>query len=222
MISVLIPARNEEETIGRTLDSLPRGGVAPLVIGNDCTDKTLEIADSFGAETIEVSERGKILAIQNGLKYLGNRAVEPFIILDADTRPISDRWAEVMSGRLREGKSPSMIAGPAIFWDNIDFFSGIYHSFMPTYRARRLGNIHLQGCNLAFRLPSITVIDEIIQLENYFGPGDEGLLAKVVSGNGGTVEQTLDPRAAVLTDGHRLSSFIRSNKGKPSFQESYT
>lgn len=52
--SIIIPARNEEKFIGRCLDSLAAaagpfpGKVEIIVILNRCTDKTEEIAKSYG------------------------------------------------------------------------------------------------------------------------------------------------------------------------------
>ncbi|HLG92277.1 MAG TPA: glycosyltransferase family 2 protein [Acidimicrobiales bacterium] len=86
MISVIIPAHNEEQLIGRCLDALLRSGPSPIeiiVVCNGCQDRTAEVARSYGrpVSVIETSEPGKAQALN-----LGDRAAQGFprVFLDAD------------------------------------------------------------------------------------------------------------------------------------------
>ncbi|HMF10307.1 MAG TPA: glycosyltransferase, partial [Thermoanaerobaculia bacterium] len=69
---VIMPARNEAESIGPTIqrirEALP--GVAILVVSDDSTDRTAEIAESAGATVVRLAHRlGYGGAVQTGFKY---------------------------------------------------------------------------------------------------------------------------------------------------------
>ena len=90
-IAVLIPAHNEQQGIGATLDSL-RAQLEPgdriIVIADNCEDNTAAIARSYGAIAIERTDtvkRGKSYALDFGMRYLEeNQPPETVIIVDAD------------------------------------------------------------------------------------------------------------------------------------------
>jgi cellulose synthase/poly-beta-1,6-N-acetylglucosamine synthase-like glycosyltransferase len=75
-VAVLIPAHNEEAVLGATLATLlptmPTGGRV-VVVADNCSDRTAEIARSFGAEAAERTDalkRGKGFALDFGIQYL--------------------------------------------------------------------------------------------------------------------------------------------------------
>jgi glycosyltransferase involved in cell wall biosynthesis len=60
-IAAVIPARNEELHIGKTLSALLKQDVAPnkiIVINDGSTDSTEKVASSMGAEVINITDRG--------------------------------------------------------------------------------------------------------------------------------------------------------------------
>lgn len=89
-IAVLVPAHNEASGIGQTLKTivpqlLPTDRL--VVIADNCTDNTAEIARSCGAIAIErhdTTKRGKGYALDYGLKFLSVAPPEVVIIIDAD------------------------------------------------------------------------------------------------------------------------------------------
>jgi cellulose synthase/poly-beta-1,6-N-acetylglucosamine synthase-like glycosyltransferase len=91
-VVVLIPAHNEEEVIADTISSvLPHLGVEDsiLVIADNCSDQTQQVAENLGVETVpreNFEEIGKGFAIDFGISYLSkiNKSFEVLIILDAD------------------------------------------------------------------------------------------------------------------------------------------
>ncbi len=72
MISVIIPAHNEAQVIGRCLDGLLEGidpgGLEVIVACNGCTDDTAEIAGAYGppVRVIDVPRASKIAALNAG------------------------------------------------------------------------------------------------------------------------------------------------------------
>src|SRR6266568_4712325 len=88
---VIIPAYNEERNIARLLSVLPADLVEPIVAVNGSTDKTAEIAESFDVKVYDIPEQGKVPAIQYVLHHLGDRALDPLLVLDADNIPLFPR-----------------------------------------------------------------------------------------------------------------------------------
>ncbi|MCA9211504.1 MAG: glycosyltransferase family 2 protein [Planctomycetales bacterium] len=89
-VTVLIPAHNEELGIARTLTSLTEDAGANakiLVVADNCSDKTAEIARLAGADVVERfndQHRGKGFALEFGLQHLADDPPDVVIIVDAD------------------------------------------------------------------------------------------------------------------------------------------
>ena len=91
-LAVLIPAHNEEVGIVRTIESIrPQLNESDrlLVIADNCTDATAQVARVAGAEVLErmdATNRGKGFALAYGMEHL---AVDPptvLAVIDADMR----------------------------------------------------------------------------------------------------------------------------------------
>jgi len=92
-LSVVIPAFNEEDYITGTLKSLERQSLRSfevIVVANGCTDRTADIARSFSATTIELSESNTSKARNKGAEAA---STDRLVFLDADTR-LSDNVLE--------------------------------------------------------------------------------------------------------------------------------
>jgi len=91
-LAVLVPAHNESVSILPTLADIlaeigPRDRL--LVVADNCSDDTAEVARSAGAEVIERRDdenRGKGHALDYGIRHLSGAAPEVVIIVDADCR----------------------------------------------------------------------------------------------------------------------------------------
>ncbi|MCP3730825.1 glycosyltransferase family 2 protein [Sphingomonas sp. MG17] len=91
--TILIPAHDEERAIRATLDQI-RAVAGPrfhtLVVADNCSDATAQIARAAGVEVIErhdVDHRGKGFALAFGRERLAASPPDCVIILDADTSP---------------------------------------------------------------------------------------------------------------------------------------
>lgn len=87
-VSIIFPALNEEETIGKVIDEVPMEEmqgkgyrVEIIVVDNGSTDKTREIAESKGARVITEPRRGKGRAIRTAFESVSGDYV---FMLDAD------------------------------------------------------------------------------------------------------------------------------------------
>lgn len=111
MISVIIPAYNEEENIKTVIDICKRNKDVSeiIVVNNLSTDRTEEIALKEGAKVVFCDKQGKGYAMEVGIKEAKNECI---VFLDAD---ISDYSHDVVS----------QLAKP-ILSDNIDFVKATF------------------------------------------------------------------------------------------------
>jgi glycosyltransferase involved in cell wall biosynthesis len=87
-VSVVLPALNEEEAIGKVIDEIPFEELKSkgyqteiIVVNNGSTDKTAEIAAAHGAKVLDEPNRGKGRAIRTGFGAVSGDFV---FMLDSD------------------------------------------------------------------------------------------------------------------------------------------
>jgi len=91
-VAVLVPAHNEGTGLIPTLTDIKaqmNESDRLVVVADNCTDKTAEIAAATGAEVIvrnDPARRGKAYALAWGLRHLGIDPPDTVIIIDADCR----------------------------------------------------------------------------------------------------------------------------------------
>lgn len=67
-VSVVIPCYNEEKNIGKVINSIPKGVFEIIVVDNNSTDKTSEIARKMGAKVVREERKGYGFALKKGIK----------------------------------------------------------------------------------------------------------------------------------------------------------
>jgi len=87
-VCVILPALNEEETIGKVIEEVPRGvleqkgyRVNVLVVDGNSTDLTREVAHDMGAEVIIEARPGKGRAMKTAFQHVQADFV---VMMDAD------------------------------------------------------------------------------------------------------------------------------------------
>lgn len=86
-ISVIIPAFNEENSVGKVIADLPHDILEEvIVVNNNSNDRTSEVADQAGATVLNEPIPGYGRACLKGINYLAGKAEAPDIVvfLDAD------------------------------------------------------------------------------------------------------------------------------------------
>lgn len=171
-MSIIIPAHNEEAVIGRCLQSLLRGArdneLEIIVACNGCTDRTAEIAASFGDQVlvVETATSSKIAALN-----LGDRAATGFprFYLDADV-VITIEALRRTASLLRSGTC--LAASPSIEWDlrRSNWFVWAFYSVweqQPYFDNGRLGAglyaVSEEGHARLGEFPPITADDEYVR-----------------------------------------------------------
>ena len=129
-ISVIIPTRNEGLAIGRVLADIPADlGTEVLVVDNDSTDGTPEIAASMGARVIREPRRGYGRACLTGLANASAPDVVVFLDGDHSDRPaelplligpIVDGHADIAIGsRLANPLTPGALPWHSVFGNRL-------------------------------------------------------------------------------------------------------
>lgn len=171
-VSIVIPARNEEANLGRTLgalfDQAPAGvELEVLVVDDGSTDDTVAVACGAGARVILLGPRN-LGGSPGAARNRGARAAtgDPIVFLDADCEPAAG-WLEAiiaahMAGERVVGGSLDVPAGmPATA--RCDHYCGSYHvhpdlpaAYVPNHTPANLSvrrKVFLATAGFAERLP---------------------------------------------------------------------
>ena len=133
LISVVIPAHNEEDYIPACLEAVKRAasvlpdagpdGVETVVVANRCTDRTAEIAAGFGAKVVENDARS-IAQVRNA----GVRASRGGIVVTVDADSVmSEKALREVREMLESGRFIG--GGTPVRFDRMSagiFFSAMY------------------------------------------------------------------------------------------------
>jgi glycosyltransferase involved in cell wall biosynthesis len=135
VIDVLIPALNEQESIGKVLAAIPSDWVRRVVVvDNGSTDQTAIIAREHGAQVVFEPQRGYGAACLAGLEYLSGDSPDIVTFLDADfsdrpeelprlIAPIIDDDVDLVIGSRTIGQSePGALLPQAVFGNKLACF----------------------------------------------------------------------------------------------------
>jgi 4,4'-diaponeurosporenoate glycosyltransferase len=115
-VSIIIPARNESENIGRLLTSLLQLEKPPheiIVVDDGSEDHTYQLAESYGVRVIKAGDKppgwaGKTWASDVGARHATG---EVLLFTDADTRHLPDSLRRAVAFLAR--KNADMISSPS-------------------------------------------------------------------------------------------------------------
>lgn len=209
MVSVIIPAFNEEKTIGETLESLVKqkykGKFEVVVIDNNSTDNTVKVIKEFSKKLplriVNEKKQGRGAAKARGAKEARGNVLA---YLDADSRAYSN-WLSVIDESFTDTKTMA-ITGP---WEVYDLPDGFTKWFLHNFQEEAmlpvtlyLGHPDLNGMNMAIRAD---VYDKTGGFNTNLNIHDDFDLAKRIK-KVGKVKYVKDMR--VLTSGRRYKNGI--------------
>jgi glycosyltransferase involved in cell wall biosynthesis len=82
--AVIIPAHNEEQSIGKVVGDIPEDIAEVVVINNCSSDKTVEVARAAGATVLNENVLGYGAACLKGINYLIDKEFDIVVFLDGD------------------------------------------------------------------------------------------------------------------------------------------
>lgn len=137
---IIIPTLNEQDGISKTLFNMPEQLIGKTIIVDSSTDKTPEIAKSFGTKVIYEPRRGYGRALQTGLE---NSVSEIVVYIDADytydpreimtvVNPILNGKYDVVLGTRLRGKMLSGAMSSFKIFGNL-MLSSIFSVFFLKY-----------------------------------------------------------------------------------------
>lgn|SRR5574343_55407 len=84
-VDVIIPAYNEERSIGKVVHDLPKDLIREVVVvNNNSTDNTVQVALEAGAHVVTENKRGYGAACLKGIDYILKKQLPPDVILFID------------------------------------------------------------------------------------------------------------------------------------------
>lgn len=113
--SVVVPCYNEADYVAETVLSLQnqtyRGQYEIVVVDNNCTDNTAEVARGLGARVVAETNRGVCWARQRGTTDATGDVV---ISADADTR-YAPQWLEKIDRHFSSDEGVVAVVGPCVY-----------------------------------------------------------------------------------------------------------
>ncbi len=102
-IDVIMPALDEEKSVGKVIEALPGKWVRRVVVvDNGSTDATAQIARDHGAEVVAEPQRGYGKACLTGLEHLRRDPPDIVVFLDADFSDHPEELPRVVAPILTE------------------------------------------------------------------------------------------------------------------------
>lgn len=128
-IKVIIPAYNEEASIGHVIHDIPSIVSEIIVVSNNSTDTTETVAKNAGATVLSEERKGYGYACLKGMDYIANHSetTDIVVFLDGDysdypeeltkivTPIINDDFDFVVGARIAETREQGSMTMPQIF-----------------------------------------------------------------------------------------------------------
>lgn len=152
-ISVVVAAYNEEEDLPKCLEAItaqdfPKEEYELIVVDNNSTDKTADIAKNFGARVVSETKQGNTFAISKGFNSAEGEIIAA---TDADTIVAPD-WLSQIKEIFKNEKVVAATGTASMDTGNmfLNWFSGFLYEIFVNFNFL-LGKSHITGFNMAIR-----------------------------------------------------------------------
>jgi len=154
MISVIIPALNEEELLSKCLKSLKdqdyKGKYEVIVVDNNSRDRTKEIAESFKVKVLSCPEKGIYYARQAGAAAASGQIIAQ---ADADT-VYPENWLSEISEQFSSHPETIALSGKFSYinppyWAWVEYFIRSFSNGFTLFFFKK--PLLISGANFAFR-----------------------------------------------------------------------
>jgi glycosyltransferase involved in cell wall biosynthesis len=160
-VDVIIPAYNEQDSIGLVLKDIPSTLVREVVVvNNNSTDNTAEVARSAGATVLDEPRPGYGSACLKGIDFVSKKDVKPDIVtfLDGDysdhpeemqkiLEPLNDEKIDLVIGSRATGNRekgsmmPQQVFGNWLATRLMRLFYGVKYTDLGPFRAIRYAKL---------------------------------------------------------------------------------
>lgn len=160
-IVVIIPAFNEEQSIGKVVEHIPKDWVDEvIVVDNNSTDQTSQVAETAGATVLSQPIQGYGNACLKGIDYAKslNPLPEIIVFMDGDfsdypeelplvVGPIIDKEMDMVIGsralgdRQKGSMTPQQVFGNWLATSLLRLFYGVSYSDLGPFRAIRFNKL---------------------------------------------------------------------------------
>ncbi len=199
-VSVVIPAYNEEKYIGTCLESLMQQEIKPdeiIVVNNNSTDKTVEIATKFPVRLVHEKEQGMIPARNRGF----NEAKYEIIARTDSDSKTDPQWVKHIKQFFEQNPEYDAVSG-ASYYDTLpDYINApIFNRYLGTLHIV-LGYYPLVGPNLSMKKTMWNKIKDQVCLDDTMVHEDIDLSIHIDQVGG---QIGYDPSIKVYTSTRRL------------------
>lgn len=205
-VSVVIPVFNEEDQLEDCLSALDAQTVQPaevIVVDNNSTDKSVEIAKKYKARVIKETQKGVLYARNTGFD---NAKFEIIGRLDADSRVDSD-WIERLITDF-EDTELAAVGGPNYYYDQPSSRAGLRMDIQVRKELNRSikgYGVFLQGANMAVRKSAWESVKKSLCLKENFHEDVDLALHLYEQG----YKIIFDERLVVGASSRRMNSSVR-------------
>ena len=161
---MIIPAFNEEESIGKVIADIPDVVNEVIVANNNSSDRTAEVAQNAGATVVDQPIPGYGNACLKGIDYVKVQEIQPDIIvfLDGDYSDYPEQLKEVIAPILDDGMD--MVIGSRALGDRASgsmTFPQVFGNWLATTLMRLIykANFTDLGPFRAIRWESLLALD---------------------------------------------------------------
>lgn len=164
-LSVVIPAKNEGETIGEVIERVEKE-VSPyfsevnFVVSSSSTDNTDSVAESKGAEVIRDGGRGLGEAMYRGLKKATELEPDYIMTIDSDLQFIPEEASRLIEVR----EEADLILGSRFLEDGVEYQMSLSHRFGNSVLTKSLdwfAGIDITDAQTGYRLMRREVAEEL-------------------------------------------------------------
>ena len=113
IITVIIPAYNEEKSIGKVIQDIPGDSINHvIVVNNNSTDNTMEVAKNAGAIVLSEDRKGYGWACLKGIEYSKTLQTDIIVFMDGDYSDYPEEITKVLAPILE--KDFDMVIGSRV------------------------------------------------------------------------------------------------------------
>jgi glycosyltransferase involved in cell wall biosynthesis len=183
LITVVIPAYNEEKLLPKCLEALKNQAFQKpyevVLVDNFSSDKTANIGKNFGCRVVKETKKGQIFAKQRGCMEARGEIIA---VLDADCIPATN-WLSVIYEKLKKEINAGAITNLYAFDKNTPLWHKIHDIFLmrPVFKIEHvlLHSGRVIGGNVAFRKENFLKVGGYNIKSNSIAESELGLASRL-------------------------------------------